>query len=47
MRLLEFEAKEILKKYGGEEFAPESAGLEAGTINPYVQQVLLEKEQID
>jgi len=40
-------AEEILKKYGGDIYAVESAGLEEGDINPYVARVLLEEEGVD
>ena len=40
-------AEEILKKYGGELYEAESAGLEPTEINPMVTKVLLEKEGID
>lgn len=40
-------AEELLKKYGSAEYAPESAGLEPGQINPYVAQVLQNEEGID
>ncbi|MFW5768845.1 MAG: arsenate reductase ArsC [Spirochaetota bacterium] len=36
-------AEEYLKKYGGEKFHVESAGLEPGAINPYVIRALAEE----
>ena len=36
-------AEEFLRKYGGEQFQVESAGLEPGTINPYVIRALKEE----
>jgi arsenate reductase len=40
-------AEELLRKYGGEGFSPESAGLEPGKINPRVIRALKEDEDID
>jgi arsenate reductase len=40
-------AEELLRKYGGDIFEPESAGIEPGKLNPYVVQVLKEDEGID
>lgn len=37
-------AEEFLRKYGGERFHVESAGLEPGKINPYVIRALKEEE---
>ena len=37
-------AEELLRKYGGNRVLPESAGIEPGTINPYVREILLEEE---
>lgn len=39
-------AEEYLKKFGGDRFRVESAGLEPGIINPYVERAL-EEEGID
>ncbi len=36
-------AEAFLKKYGGENFFAESAGLEAGTLNPLAVQVMMEE----
>jgi arsenate reductase len=36
-------AEEFLRKYGGDQFQVESAGLEPGEINPYVRRVLAEE----
>ncbi len=36
-------AEAYLRKYGGETFEVESAGLEPGTLNPFVVRALLEK----
>jgi arsenate reductase len=35
-------AEAYMKKYGGERFAPESAGLEAGILNPLAVEVMRE-----
>jgi arsenate reductase len=35
--------EELLKKYGGDSFEVESAGIEPGKVNPYVQKLLLEE----
>jgi arsenate reductase len=40
-------AEAFLKKFGGEEFEAYSAGIEPGTLNPYVVKVLKEDEGID
>jgi arsenate reductase (thioredoxin) len=40
-------AEAFLKKYGAEYYTVESAGIEAGELNPYVVQVLKEDEKID
>ena len=40
-------AEELLRKYGGEIFIPESAGLEPGELNPIVVKLLKEDENID
>ena len=40
-------AEELLRKYYGQKFEPESAGLEPGKINPVVAQILKEEEGID
>lgn len=36
-------AEELLRKYGGEYFEVESAGIKPGTLNPYVVMVLKEE----
>jgi len=40
-------AEALLKKYGGADFEAYSAGIEPGTLNPYVIKVLQEDENID
>lgn len=35
--------EELLRKYGGDRVEVESAGIEPGTINPFVQKLLLEE----
>ena len=40
-------AEELLRKMAGDKFEVESAGIEPGTINPYVARVLKEDEGID
>jgi arsenate reductase len=35
--------EELIRKYGGEALSVASAGIEPGTINPYVQKLLLEE----
>ena len=40
-------AEAILRKYGGDDFEVYSAGIEPGTLNPYVVKVLQEDEGID
>lgn len=40
-------AEELINKYYGDQFEAESAGIEPGTVNPYVAQVLKEDEGID
>lgn len=36
-------AEAYLKKYGGDKFLPESAGLEAGKLNPFAVEAMLEE----
>jgi arsenate reductase len=38
---------ELLRKYGGDSFEAESAGIEPGRLNPVVVELLNEKEGID
>lgn len=40
-------AEELLRKYGGERFEAESAGIEPGRLNPVVVELLREEEGID
>lgn len=40
-------AEALLNKLGGDSFEASSAGIEPGTLNPYVVKVLLEDEGID
>jgi len=40
-------AEELLRKYGGNTYTVFSAGLEKGTINPYIKKVLKDTENID
>ena len=40
-------AQELLNKYGGNKYHADSAGLEAGTLNPVVVKLILDEEGID
>ena len=40
-------AEELLRKYAGDKFIAESAGLEPGILNPVVVKLLKEDEEID